>query len=126
MSEIKEDAFKGLETWGNAVAKKDMAAVLNCYVASATLWPTLSNKLRTTTAEIQDYFELFLPKINGSVEWNHVNCQVINDDYCVCAGTYTFDLTSGKTVARFTYTLTKQATGEWKILHHHSSLQVDE
>ena len=30
-------------------------------------------------------------------------------------GTYTFDLTSGKTGARFTYTLTKQADGSGRF-----------
>jgi uncharacterized protein (TIGR02246 family) len=126
MSTITEEATKGLQTWGNAVANRDMDAVLDCYVDGATLWPTLSNELRTTKPAIQNYFELFLPKINGSVEWNHINVQEINETHCVCAGTYTFDLTSGKTGARFTYTLTKQADGRWKVLHHHSSLQVDE
>ena len=32
MSTITEEATKGLQTWGNANANRDMDAVLDCYV----------------------------------------------------------------------------------------------
>jgi len=120
----QEVAFQCLESWGQAVAKKDKAQVLNHYIGTATLWPTLSNELRQTPERISDYFDLFLPKINGDVEWNQCCFQSISDTECVWSGIYTFQLTEGITRARFTYVLTK-TNNEWKIKHHHSSLMPE-
>ena len=120
----QEVAFQCLDSWGKSVARKDKAAVLNHYVDTGTLWPTLSNELRQGHDRIGDYFDHFLPKIDGDVEWNQCLFQSISDTHCVWSGIYTFSLTSGVTRARFTYTLVKQ-DGEWKILHHHSSLMPE-
>lgn len=120
----QEVAFQCLESWGNAVAKKDKALVLSHYADNASLWPTLSNELRQTEDRIGDYFDHFLPKITGSVEWNQCSYQAISDTHCVWSGIYTFNLTSGVTRARFTYTLVKQ-NDDWKILHHNSSLMPE-
>ena len=120
----QEVAFQCLESWGKSVEKKDQSAVLNHYVQGASLWPTLSNELRQNPDRISDYFDHFLPKINGPVEWNQCAYQPISDTHCVWSGIYTFQLTSGLTRARFTYVLLKQ-TDEWKILSHHSSLMPE-
>ena len=64
----QEVAFQCLDSWGRAVAKKDKSGVLNHYIDSATLWPTLSNELRQGPDRISDYFDHFLPKINGDVD----------------------------------------------------------
>ena len=124
MMMTQEVAFQCLESWGNAVTNKDKALVLSLYADNASLWPTLSNELRQTEDRIGDYFDHFLPKIAGSVEWNQCSYQAISDTHCVWSGIYTFNLTSGVTRARFTYTLVKQ-NDDWQILHHHSSLMPE-
>ena len=123
MMMTQEVAFQCLESWGNAVANKDKSLVLGHYAENASLWPTLSNELRQSEDRIGDYFDLFLPKIAGSVEWNQCSYQAISDTHCVWSGIYTFNLTSGVTRARFIY-LVKQ-NDEWKILHHHSGLMPE-
>ena len=120
----QEVAFQCLESWGKSVSRKDKAAVLDHYIETATLWPTLSNELRQGPERIADYFDHFLPKIDGEVEWNQCCFQAINDTECVWSGIYTFQLTSGVTRARFTYVLTKVGK-DWKIKHHHSSLMPE-
>ena len=124
MMMTQEVAFQCLESWGNAVAKKDKPLVLSHYADNASLWPTLSNELRQSEDRIGDYFDLFLPKIAGNVEWNQCSYQPISETHCVWSGIYTFNLSSGVTRARFTYTLIKQ-NDDWKILHHHSSLMPE-
>ena len=121
----QEVAFQCLDSWGRAVAKKDKSGVLNHYIDSATLWPTLSNELRQGPDRISDYFDHFLPKINGDVDWNQCCFQSISDTECVWSGIYSFNLIGGITRARFTYVLTK-INDDWKIKHHHSSLMVDD
>ena len=121
---VEKEALDCLKSWGNAVAKRDKAAVLKMYANTSTLWPTLSNQLRQSELEKSQYFDHFLPKIVGSVEWNQCSYQAISDTHCVWSGIYTFNLTSGVTRARFTYTLVKQ-NDDWKILHHHSSLMPE-
>ena len=103
----QEVAFQCLDSWGRAVAKKDKSGVLNHYIDSATLWPTLSNELRQGPDRISNYFDHFLPKINGDVEWNQCCFQSISDTECVWSGIYSFNLVGGITRARFTYVLTR-------------------
>ena len=43
---MTQSAFQCLDSWGKSVARKDKTAVLNHYVDTGTLWPTLSNELR--------------------------------------------------------------------------------
>jgi hypothetical protein len=111
-----------LQSWGQSVQAQDMAAVLAHYHVDGTLWPTLSNELRTSTDRIQDYFDHFLPKVQGEVEWLSTHCQELSDTACICSGSYRFPLTDGPADARFTYVVTQNDAGDWKISHHHSSL----
>lgn len=120
----KEASFDCLRSWGNAVAAQDKPLVLSHYADSATLWPTLSNHLRESASTISDYFDLFLPKINGNVSWDNACYQPIDDTNAVWSGSYTFELANGPTQARFTYVLQKQGS-DWKIRHHHSSLMPE-
>jgi len=121
---LEKEALDCLKKWGNAVAKRDKAAVLKMYANSSTLWPTLSNQLRQSELEKSQYFDNFLLKITGNVSWDHYKFQQINNNHCIMSGTYTFRLTTGVTQARFTYALVKQ-NDDWKILHHHSSLMPE-
>lgn len=125
MSQLSEhDSFSVLESWGQCVKAKDRKAVLAHYAhnTGATLWPTLSNKLRKDEDHVEDYFVSFLAKIDGvgPVEWNEKVAQPMSDDCVMWSGVYTFHLNQGKVPARFSY-LVKKIDEEWKIMHHHSS-----
>ena len=113
--------FELLVSWGSSVEAQDKVAVLNHYHDNAVLWPTLSDTLRTDREAISDYFSHFLPKIAGPVQWDHSVYQPIDATHVIWSGTYTFQLVSGPTTARFTYGL-RYDNGRWTIYHHHSSL----
>ncbi len=117
----KHESFDCLNRWASAVSRQDISTVLGCYHSSASLWPTLSNTLRTNPEQLEDYFKGFLPKISGSVEWNECVFQSISQHTALWSGSYTFSTNNGPAHARFTYLLTKEGD-LWKIQHHHSSL----
>ncbi|WP_245821665.1 SgcJ/EcaC family oxidoreductase [Lentzea waywayandensis] len=109
--------------WNNALATGDAQKVADRYAPNAVLLPTVSNQVRSTRAEIVDYFEHFLlNKPSGEILDSHV--AVLDADDAIDAGTYRFSLTQeGKpsTVdARYTFVYEKIG-GKWLIVNHHSS-----
>ncbi len=98
--------------------------VAKLYAPSAVLLPTVSNKVRTSRASIEDYFRFFLMrKPQGVIDESYV--KVLSPELATHNGIYTFTLcngdgTSQKVSARFSFTYRK--TGDtWEILEHHSS-----
>ena len=81
-------------------------------------------QVRTSRAEIVDYFNLFLTKKpQGVINESHVS--IMGPELAAHYGIYTFTLTnpdgSTKNVsARFSYTYRKEG-GKWLITAHHSS-----
>jgi uncharacterized protein (TIGR02246 family) len=109
--------------WNAALATGDPQKVADRYAPNAVLLPTVSNKVRSTRAEIVDYFEHFLQnKPSGTILDSHV--AVLNADDAIDAGTYRFALTQdGKPTtvdARYTFVYEK-IDGKWLIVNHHSS-----
>merc|ERR1712054_60373 len=116
------ESFALLQSWGEQVVAQNRSSVVSHYAWKGTLWPTLSNVLRQDPAEIEDYFVLFLGKIDGvtPVVWNEKVAQPVSNDTVMWSGIYTFGLNSGSVPARFSY-LVKKVNDQWKIIHHHSS-----
>jgi uncharacterized protein (TIGR02246 family) len=109
--------------WNTALATGDAQKVADRYAPNAVLLPTVSNQVRSTRAEIVDYFEHFLQaKPSGEILDSHV--AVLNADDAIDAGTYRFSLTKdGKPTtvdARYTFVYEK-INGKWLIVNHHSS-----
>jgi len=109
--------------WNTALATGDAQKVADRYAPNAVLLPTVSNQVRSTRAEIVDYFEHFLQnKPSGTILDSHV--AVLNADDAIDAGTYRFALTKdGKPTtvdARYTFVYEK-VDGKWLIVNHHSS-----
>ncbi|WP_231114708.1 SgcJ/EcaC family oxidoreductase [Lentzea aerocolonigenes] len=109
--------------WNAALATGDAQKVADHYAPNAVLLPTVSNQVRSTRAEIVDYFEHFLQnKPSGTILDSHV--AVLNADDAIDAGTYRFALTKdGKPTtvdARYTFVYEK-IDGKWLIVNHHSS-----
>ncbi|WP_197289080.1 SgcJ/EcaC family oxidoreductase [Nocardia sp. NRRL S-836] len=109
--------------WNAALATGDAQKVADRYAPNAVLLPTVSNRVRSTRAEIVDYFEHFLQnRPSGQVLDSHV--AVLDADDAIDAGTYRFALTRNgqpATVdARYTFVYEK-VDGRWLIVNHHSS-----
>jgi uncharacterized protein (TIGR02246 family) len=106
--------------WNESLATLDPEQVADRYAPDAVLLPTVSNKGRTTRAEIVDYFVKFLKsKPQGTILDSHV--KLLGRDAAIDAGTYRFTMADGQTVdARYTYVY-ERVDGEWLIVNHHSS-----
>ena len=109
--------------WNAALATGDPQKVADRYAPNAVLLPTVSNQVRSTRAEIVDYFVKFLKsKPSGTILDSHI--AVLNADDAIDAGTYRFALTQdGKPTtvdARYTFVYEK-IDGKWLIVNHHSS-----
>ncbi len=109
--------------WNAALSTGDAGKVADRYAPSAVLLPTMSNQVRSTRAEIVDYFEHFLlGRPAGEVLDSHV--AVLGADDAIDAGTYRFALTkegrSSTVDARYTFVYEK-VDGRWLIVNHHSS-----
>ena len=114
--------------WNNALATGDAQKVADRYAPNAVLLPTVSNQVRSTRAEIVDYFEHFLlNRPSGEILDSHV--AVLDADDAIDAGTYRFSLTKeGKPTtvdARYTFVYEKIG-GKWLIVNHHSSAMPEQ
>lgn len=111
------------QRWNASLQTGNPAEVVKNYAAHAVLLPTVSNKMRTDHASIQDYFVHFLQKKPaGKINASEINigCNTAYD-----VGIYTFTLTDkdGKTsdvAARYSFVY-EFKDGKWLIAHHHSS-----
>lgn len=113
-----------LNRWVECVNKHNVEEVLKLYDDNAILLPTLSNKIRKTKAELQDYFEHFLSKKELKAEVKELYIQtVFNNELKADSGTYVFTWKNNQNEyeslnARFTFIIHKG-----KILEHHSSIE---
>jgi uncharacterized protein (TIGR02246 family) len=113
------------DTWNAALKTGDADKVVDLYASDAVLLPTVSNKVRTTHAEIVDYFEHFLENKPVGKKVQTV-VDVLDNDSAIDTGVYEFTLTDPDTgakrvvKARYTYAYEKR-DGAWKIVNHHSS-----
>ncbi|GAA3850794.1 SgcJ/EcaC family oxidoreductase [Streptomyces sedi] len=115
------------EDWNDALATGDPEAVADLYAGNAVLEPTQSNVIRTDRDGIVDYFEHFLAQQPvGQINESYV--ELLGPDAAVDSGAYTFTLTDPETgtvadvAARYSFVYERdEATGEWRIVNHHSS-----
>ena len=112
------------DRWNASLAMHDLDKVTANYAPNAVLLPTVSNRPRTDSAGIKDYFVHFLernPQATIDSRTIRIGCNTASD-----VGTYTFKL-SGKTPgtievvkARYSF-IYELRDGKWVIVHHHSS-----
>jgi uncharacterized protein (TIGR02246 family) len=112
------------DRWNASLATLDPDKVTANYAPDAVLLATVSNRPRTDSASIKDYFVHFLErKPQGTIDSRtiRIGCNTASD-----VGTYTFNL-AGKTPgttetvkARYSY-IYELRDGKWVIVHHHSS-----
>ncbi|MCB2255073.1 SgcJ/EcaC family oxidoreductase [Pseudomonas chlororaphis] len=112
------------DRWNAALQSGSAKNVTSLYAADAILQPTVSNQVRTTPAQIQDYFEHFLAgKPVGQINYREI--RHLGADAAMDSGVYTFTLhdaggATRQVQARYTF-LYERVDGQWKILNHHSS-----
>lgn len=123
MEKIVKDNF---ELWNNALQTKDPSKVADLYDQEATFLPTMSPDFKIGNNEALDYFKHFLLK-NPFGRIMKDKIQVISLECYIHSGMYNFEI-DGKigretAEARFTFIWQKDENGDWKIIHHHSSLK---
>ena len=101
------DAFN---IWNDALQTLDPKQVAALYAPGGVLLPTVSNRVRTTNAEIVDYFTQFLQlKPRGKIDESHV--RLLAPDLGINSGVYTFKLQKdGQEIsvqARYSFTYKK-------------------
>ena len=116
------------DRWNDSLATHDPDKVTANYAPDAVLLPTVSNRPRTDSAAIKDYFVHFLERNpRGVIDTRtiRIGCNTASD-----VGTYTF-LLSGKTPgttetvkARYSF-FYEWRDGRWLIVHHHSSMMPE-
>ncbi|MDL5367447.1 SgcJ/EcaC family oxidoreductase [Xanthomonas sp. NCPPB 2654] len=121
----EEREIAGLfDRWNAALATGNAERVADLYARDGVLLPTVSNQVRASRAEIENYFSHFLAaKPRGVINYRQV--RLLDDDSAVDAGVYTFTLTNPdgstrKVQARYTFVYEKR-DGQWLIINHHSS-----
>jgi uncharacterized protein (TIGR02246 family) len=111
------------DLWNAALQTGSPELVASLYAPDGVLLPTVSNRVRTTRAEIVDYFQHFLAlQPRGTINQSFI--RVMGPDLALHSGIYTFDVVrEGKpeqVTARFDY-LYRRVNGRWLIANHHSS-----
>jgi len=108
------------DRWNQSLQTGDPRKVVANYAEKSVLLPTVSNRVRLTAAEKEDYFHRFLEnRPMGKIDSRTIE---INCNTAVDAGLYTFTFArTGKQVnARYTFTY-KWDGKQWLITSHHSS-----
>ena len=122
--DIKDISKQNMQAWLDCLQTKDPKQVASMYTEVNTFLPTVSGDFKKDRAGAEDYFVHFLAKNPvGKVTDEEVN-QISNEAY-LHIGMYTFELDGEdgrqEVSARFTYLWRRDASGTWKIEHHHSS-----
>ncbi|WP_433797193.1 SgcJ/EcaC family oxidoreductase [Actinoplanes sp. CA-252034] len=123
-SHTSEQQIRALFTqWNRSLATLDAQRVADRYAPGGVLVPTVSNQVRTSRAEIVDYFQHFLQnRPQAVVTASHVT--VLDPTTAVDTGTYRFTLRSDSGTrivdARYTFVY-ERIGGKWLIVNHHSS-----
>jgi uncharacterized protein (TIGR02246 family) len=110
--------------WNQALHSGDAHQVSSLYSEDALLLPTLSAEPRRDGAAINNYFEGFLAQApEGRIESREIR---LGCNQALDAGTYSFLLhppgqPAERVQARYSFVYAFR-NGEWRILHHHSSL----
>ena len=120
---ISRDIFN---KWNNLLKTNDPRKVSELYTENNMFLPTLSGEFEFGREGDIEYFNYFLQKKPvGRIVEDDVR---VGERFIVHAGMYTFEVDSADggredVEARFTFVYTQNELGEWRIVHHHSSLK---
>ncbi|MCF6303425.1 MAG: SgcJ/EcaC family oxidoreductase [Devosiaceae bacterium] len=116
-------AHANFERWNTALQKGEPSGVAAIYMENATFLPTIE-AIKNGRDGAERYFVQFLKRMPfGRIIEDTV--QQVAENTIVHSGLYDFELgaENARSVAhaRFTF-VWEHIYGEWKILHHHSSV----
>ncbi|MEM9604064.1 MAG: SgcJ/EcaC family oxidoreductase [Pseudomonadota bacterium] len=116
---MDQDIAAQFDAWNSALQTGDPKQVAALYDVNAILLPTVSNQVRHSPAEIEDYFVGFLAKGPvGTIDEANIRSF---GQIAVNSGAYTFTFADGSTVpGRFTFVYRWNGQ-RWMIIEHHSS-----
>lgn len=121
-----EIARKNFQMWNEALQTKEAQKVAELYSEDNTFLPTMSGDFKSGQKGAEDYFEHFLLK-NPFGKIVEEKVQPLGENSYLHSGLYNFEIGPAEkreiTEARFTYVWQKDKNGQWKILHHHSSVK---
>ncbi len=122
----KEEAFQVVEQFKAAFDASDVQGVVKLFAPDAIFLGTISPKIITTTADVDQYFQGLKQFMPRQIKIEEHSTMVLSDRAVLFAGFDTFSQTrDGKVVetpARFTLLITKNDQG-WRISHFHSSVR---
>lgn len=112
--------------WKNALQAKYPKKVAELYAENSTFLPTVSGEFKKGQSGAEEYFKHFLEK-NPAGEIIQEEAQILGDDCYLHSGMYNFEIgpDDNRQVieARFSFVWKMDNQGEWKIIHHHSSVK---
>jgi uncharacterized protein (TIGR02246 family) len=120
-------ARENFSVWNGTLLSGDPKKVARLYTEDATFLPTMSGKFENGQSGAEKYFRHFLEKHpSGEVIENKV--QILGPKSYLQSGMYNFEVDDSKggreiVEARFSFVWAQNEKGEWKILHHHSSVK---
>jgi len=124
---LERIAKQNFKTWSESLTTKNPKTVAGLYTEDATFLPTVSSEFKKGQGGAEEYFHHFLEKDpKGEVVEEEV--QFLGENCYLHSGMYNFEVNSpegGRQIveARFSFVWQKNERGEWKILHHHSSVR---
>lgn len=129
---LERQARENFDEWNKRLKNKDKVKVAELYSEGSTFLPTMSGDFvhgENGKNKTEDYFEHFLKKNPAGIIKEQA-VQKTGEDTYLHSGMYDFVVGPAdkrETVeARFTYVWQKGKDGNWKIIHHHSSVKPSE
>lgn len=125
-AEESNEILQQFHLWNAALTSGDAARVTALYGPGAVLVPTVSNTLRSTPAEILDYFQKLIRERGPRATLGTPVIIRYFGDTAINSGIYTFHFANGTSAdARYTFAYHRSG-GAWRISAHHSSLLYSE
>lgn len=123
---IKQTARANFAIWNDALKTGDAKKVATLYAETSTFLPTLNGEFKKGPSQAEEYFHHFLEKNpNGKIVEDEV--QILSPTCYLHSGMYNFEVGPDEkreiVEARFSFVWEKDGNGEWKIIHHHSSVR---
>jgi uncharacterized protein (TIGR02246 family) len=123
---MQEIASRNFAIWNHALQSRNPKEVGSLYIADATFLPTTSEEFKKGQYGAEEYFKHFLIK-NPTGKIIQEKVQTLETGCYLHSGMYNFEMgpDDDRQVieARFSFVWKKDDQGEWKIVHHHSSVK---
>lgn len=124
--QFQKIARENFSVWNQALQTGNAQVVGALYSPESTFLPTVSGEFKKGPGEASEYFEHFLKK-DPVGEIIDESVQKLGPDSYLHSGMYNFELgpeeKRDKMEARFSFVWKKDEDGQWKIIHHHSSVK---